>query len=139
MITVTGTADNTDFTFAVTSATSKTYPAGVYRWIQYVILTAGGSERYTVASGIVELLPDLATVQGGYDSRSHAQRMVDLLEASIEKLATDAIQELEIAGRRYVKADIATLRSMLNQYRNEVDEATSGKRRKILYAFRPTT
>lgn len=130
--------DGSSFTSTVAAATTAEYPAGTYRWIRYVTT---GSERYTIASGSVELLPDLATVQGGYDARSHASRMVTLIEDALEKFAVDAVQELEINGRRYVKADVAVLKGLLNGYKNEVaaENAQSGKRRKILMRFQTTS
>jgi hypothetical protein len=93
------TADGSDHLVSVSAATSAAYKAGDYQWTSWVTL---GSERYTVSAGRVTVLPDIAAITSpGYDSRTNAQKVLDLLDAA--KLAHGPsawTQEYEIAGRR---------------------------------------
>lgn len=140
--TVEATTSGTGFAVTVAASTSKTYPTGLYRWFSYIEKTSDASERYQLDSGTFEVLPNLAAVQGGLDARSHAVKMVALIEAALEKFATeDGIQEIDINGRRYVKTELSKLHKELALYRQEVldaeaqDRINNGQqgRRKILF------
>lgn len=131
--TLSGTINSLSIT--VTSAVSKAYTSGFYDWVLYWTKT---DEQHTDSNGNIEILPNLLALQGGVDTRSHARKMVTLIEAALEKFAEeDGVQEVEINGRRYVKADVDKLKGLLEGYRNEVAAETSpsGKRKKILYRF----
>jgi len=72
--------DGTGFLNYVAAATTKNYPDGIYVFDRYV---KKGVDRYTISSQRVELTKNLETVQGGFDSRSWAQKSLDLIEQTI--------------------------------------------------------
>lgn len=140
VFTLDGVVNN--LTIAVAATVSATYVAGVYDWTLY--WTKGAEVHTTEASDDplnpqpkVSILANLLKMQGGLDARSHAQKMVTLIEAALEKFAVDAVDEVEIAGRRYVKTDVSKLKGLLQEYRNELAAETTQKKRKIKYAFEP--
>ena len=71
-------ADGDTFETTVTAAISAVYAAGVYDFIGIV---SKGSEKYLVFDGIVEVLPN-PTASAAYDPRTHARRVLDLIEAA---------------------------------------------------------
>lgn len=84
--TVTAT-DNGDGTHLVTiaAADSVKYAPGIYHWQAYV---SRDGERYPVGEGRVEVKANFADMAGGYDSRSHARKVLDSLQAMMERKAT---------------------------------------------------
>lgn len=110
------TASGDDHLIAVPAATTAAWAAGTYTWSARVTKT---TEVYTVGSGSIELLPDLAAASGGLDARSHAVKTLEALEAWIETRDA-AVAEYEIAGRRMKFIPIGELLKMRDQYRREV-------------------
>jgi hypothetical protein len=115
---VTAANDGANFKVTITSATSKTYPSGIYRWVRQFVKISDATvySETPEQSGELNVLQDLSTVQGGYDSRSHVRRVVEALEAVIENRATKAQSEIEIAGRRIWYLSPAELRKEWEQY-----------------------
>lgn len=95
-LTLTASASNDDFVVTIPAATSANYTAGDYT---YVARVSKAGESYTVDSGRISILPNLAT-STTYDGRSWAERVLTALEATLEGRATGVELELEIAGRR---------------------------------------
>lgn len=98
------------------ASATATWPAGLYRW---VALAIKGDERLTVASGRLQVDPNLATAEPG-DVRSHAQRMLDLIEAALEKRIPKDQQSYEIDGQRLDRIPVERLNALRLQYRREV-------------------
>jgi len=73
------TADGDTHLVTVAAATTAGYAAGVYDIIGVVVKAA---EKYVVFDGIFEVLTNPATA-GAYDPRTHARRVLDLIEAAI--------------------------------------------------------
>lgn len=97
-INITSTASIDDHVVSVAAATSAAYAAGNYAWQEYV---EKSTERYTLATGQVTILPDLAGQAAGFDARSTARKTLDLIEAAMLAQGKNAwTQEYEIAGRR---------------------------------------
>lgn len=96
---ITATASGADHAVTVAAATSATYTPGWYDW-QAVVTKA--AERYTVGSGRMQVLPNLAAQSAGYDDRSQARKILELLLTAYESAATSRayVFEYEIAGRR---------------------------------------
>lgn len=80
-----------DHTVTLAAATTKPWEAGRYDWTAYVDNAAG--DRSVVATGAVIVKPDPATGLP-YDARSHARKMLEAIEATIEKRAT--AQQLDL-------------------------------------------
>lgn len=104
------------YQFAATSSQTKALPAGVYRWACYAVRK---DERQTLASGELTVLADLLQA-GAIDGRTHARRMLDLIEAALEKRIPKDQQSYEIDGMRLDRIPIERLEALRNRYRREV-------------------
>ena len=97
-IDITATASGTDYLVSVSSTTSATYTAGDYDYLAWV---EKSGERYSVGSGRITVLPNLAALNT-YDGRSDARQIYELLVAAYKTATTSRayVAEYEIAGRR---------------------------------------
>lgn len=120
-IDITATAAGLEYAIEVDAATTAGYAPGIYSWRAYVEQGTGPSRvRHTVGDGVVEIRHDLAQASAATDSRSHARRMLDAIEAALEAAAPNAaIVSITIAGRsvQYKRTDLLILR---DRYRREV-------------------
>ena len=122
-IAFTASASGADHLVSVPAATSAAWAAGSYQWVARVTKT---TEIYTVGSGTLQILPDLAAASTGYDARTHAQKTLSALESWIEGRDI-AVAEYEIAGRRLKTIGTGDLLKLRDRYRQEVkaeDNAT---------------
>lgn len=89
------------------------------------------SERYTVYSGKLKVTPNLAAISSGtYDGRSHAQKVVDAIEAVIEGRASRDQQEMWIDGEKLVRTPVADLLTLRDRYRQELAAQDDKERRR---------
>jgi len=104
--------------YRVELAASQTavWAPGLYAW---VALASRGDLRVTVAKGELQVDPNLAQLDGT-DPRSHARRMLDLIEAALEKRIPKDQQSYEIDGQRLDRIPIERLNELRVQYRREV-------------------
>jgi len=123
-IDLTATADGTDHLIDVSAATTATYDPGDYDWIAYV---SDGTSRYTVARGRLTVKPDLAAADL-YDSRSHARKVLEAVEAVLEKRATKDQASYSINGRSLARTPIADLLVLRDRYRAEVRREEAAER-----------
>jgi hypothetical protein len=100
----------------VAATETATWVPGLYRW---VALAINGDQRMTVASGTLEVGANLETAEP-FDARSHAQRMLDLIEAALEKRIPKDQQSYEIDGMRLDRIPIERLDSLRSKYRREL-------------------
>lgn len=101
----------------VDSMTSSMWAPDRYVW-QACVERIG--DRHTVASGRIEILPNLATSFGGADLRSHARRTLEAIEATIEGRASSDILSYQIAGRELRKIPLTELLTLRDHYRRDV-------------------
>lgn len=87
-------------------------------------------ERHTVYSGRLKVAPDLVAAVAGYDGRSHAQKVIDAIEAVIEGRASKDQQELQIDGERLVRIPFEELLRVRQRYRHELAAEAARERRK---------
>jgi len=97
----------------VSASNTKDWKTGQYRWQAYV---SKGSERYSVASGEMEIQPDFASRTDGYDARSHVKQVLDALEAVILKKASKDQLRYSIAGMTLEKMSPGDLIRWHNHY-----------------------
>lgn len=113
---VTLTSTETSFTVTDPKGTSFQYE----EWIQ----NADATEKYQMARGPITVLMNLQTAPPGA-TQSHAQKMVALIEAEIQRRVTDDVQSYQIGAgtgsRALVKIPIKELQSMLGIYRAQVN------------------
>lgn len=93
----TASADGTDHVVAVAAADTADLVAGVYSWVAYV---ESGAERFTVATGTVQVLPSY--VAGGVlDDRTPARKALDALNSGLAQFGSNAhVQSYSIEGRQ---------------------------------------
>ena len=110
---VTG-SDNGDGTYLVhaTAATTEGWLNGDY---SYYITATDGTDRYTVTSGSVTLLPDPAS--GNFDGRSHVKRTLDILESVVESRVEKDTVSYSIGGRSISKMDMADIQALYDKYK----------------------
>jgi hypothetical protein len=127
IISITASADDDnadDFKFSASAATTGAYTAGDYQWQLVATLT---TTRYTIATGIVTVLDNIAGRSALYDNRSHAKKVLDAIEAVIEGRASQDQMGYTIAGRSLSRTplqDLMRLRAMFKaEYDSEVATA----------------
>lgn len=99
-----------------TAADTAAWSPGAYRWAAFV---ERADTRKTVATGRLEVSPNLATAEP-YDVRSHAERMLALIEAALEKRIPKDQQSYEIDGLRLDRIPIERLDALRSKYRREL-------------------
>lgn len=114
-LTATGTAEG--HVLELGASTTAAYAPGTYSWSAYVSRAA---ERFTVATGRIEVLRNLAASTAGADLRTHARRTLDAIEATIEGRASSDVLSYEIAGRSLSKIPVAELLNLRDRYRRDV-------------------
>jgi hypothetical protein len=125
---ISSVADGDDNLISVAPATSATYTDGDYQLLPFV---DDGTDRITLTSLSVLVLPDLLAATTGVDSRSHARRMLDAIQSALESFATgERLGVVEAALReRNFKYDFQGLTTLRDYYqrlvRNEEDVARS--------------
>ena len=122
-ISIDSTASGSDHLISVSAVTSAAYVPAVYHWTAYV---QSLTERKTLFSGVLEILPNPATVTSATDPRTHAEKALEVLEAAILGKLTTSMAEYEIAGRRvknYTLKEMIELRAI---YRSEVRRQRGG-------------
>jgi hypothetical protein len=112
-INISASASGDDFLVSISAATSAAYVVGDYSFDAYA---TKGSERHTVASGKITVLPNLDTTSA-VDDRSFNQRMVDAIEDLLEGRATADVQAYQIGGRQLTKMTVDELEKWRAQYR----------------------
>jgi hypothetical protein len=116
-ITLPGTAYGDDYLFTVSSADSAGFDPGYYHW-QLEMVRDSDSERIVVDRGTFIAIPDLDANQS--DPRTHAEIMVDKIEAVLQNRADADVANYSINGRSLVKLSIDDLLKWRDYYRAEL-------------------
>lgn len=119
---LTSTADGDDYDFTISAATTAGLSAGYYKlsiWVEK------GSERHTIYESTVEIKPNLAAQTSALDTRSHAQKMLTLIETALANFAANPKTSVSIGATSYTITDLPTLHQMRNRYLNELDRLTA--------------
>lgn len=114
---------NTDGTYQVQESPANTalWKPGAYGWAR-LVEKVGARQTLTGSENQGEVLvrQDPSAAVQGYDSRSHARKTLEAIEAVIEERATKDQEEYSIAGRSLKRTPLAELRAMRDDYRAEV-------------------
>lgn len=102
----------------ISATDSDTLSAGDYWW---QAVATKGSERCTVASGQFTVTPSLEEQASGYDGRSHVKKVLDALNAMLEKRATLDQQSYSIQGRSLSRMSIEDLYTWRDKYQRMYD------------------
>lgn len=116
-IDIISTAAGSQHIIDVPATTTATWQPGSYGYSARAINTNG--EVYEVERGTLNITADMQTVTDG-DFRSHAQKVLDAIEATIEGRATIDQERYRINNRELYRTPMADLLKLRAQYRNEV-------------------
>lgn len=105
------------YLFQVSSATSAAFEVGFYHWQLEITETASGN-RIVVERGEFEAIPDLDN--NGADPRTHAEIMLDKIEALLQGRADKDVSSYSINGRSIAKMSVTDLLTWRDYYRKEV-------------------
>lgn len=118
------TANGDAFAVVVPASTTAAWDAGRYLLTEYV---TDGTQRFTLGTSDVLVVADIAAATGGVDTRSHARKVLDAIEAWLESRAPVA-GEFEFNGRRVRNYDLAELLKLRDTYRAEVQREDSRRK-----------
>lgn len=125
-------SDPTFYLFTVDSITSTDFAPGYYHWQLEITETASGN-RIVVDTGTFTALADLDV--NNTDPRTHAEIMVDKIQALLEGRADKDVSSYSIAGRSITKMSVQELIDWRDYYRRE---AKKEKRDSDIKNGRPT-
>jgi hypothetical protein len=137
---MTATADGDSHLFNIDSATTSTWLAGDYYGVARV---TDGTNVLTVGETRLTVYIQLSEQGEDYDTRTHAQKCLDSIEAVMEGRASKDIINTTIAGQSVARMTPEQLAFWRNYYRSEVSneqaaiDAANGKSngRNILMRF----
>lgn len=116
-IDVDGAAEGAEHRLAADAATTAGWVPGAY-W--YQLRATDGTDVQLVEEGQVRILEDLAAAAAGFDGRSHAERVLEAIEAVIEGRASIDQQSYRINNRELTRTPIRDLMQLRSRYRAEV-------------------
>ncbi|MEN8412360.1 hypothetical protein ABFP33_20620, partial [Acinetobacter bereziniae] len=102
----------------VSADVTKNYKSGYYSFSLRAVNDFGEVEE--IEAGSVEVITDLAAVTGQVDTRSHAKKTLEALEAVIEGRATLDQERYRLNNRELFRTPLDILIKLRNQYRAEV-------------------
>ncbi len=129
-IAITASESGSNYIIEVGSSTTASYVIGTYHWSAFI--TNSASERIQLDSGKFEVIGNLASSTA--DPRSHAAKMVDYLEATLESLAQKLASANSVSDRSNTLRSIEDTLRDLNYYKTvynrevQKDRAKSGKK-----------
>jgi hypothetical protein len=126
MITIDATADGDNHLINVVAANTAAWLPGIYRMQEYI---TKAPDQYTLSTTVVQVLLNIATQAAGLDTRTHARKVLDALEAFLEGKSVPNMK-IEIAGRLIQNHPIPELLILRDRYRVEAareEAAAAGK------------
>lgn len=115
--TITATNTGDDYLFTANSTTTADYTAGHYHY-QIEVLETSSSNRIVLDQGELDVLFDLDV--NAVDPRTHAETMLQKIEAVLENRADGDLSSYSIAGRSLTKMTPDELLTWRDYYRREV-------------------
>ena len=109
-------ADGDSYLVTVAAATTAAYASGIYDFIGWVIK---GTEKFEVFNSMIEVLPN-PTNASAYDPRSHARKVMELIEAAMEGRVPNGMESYSIGGRSINKIPLNQLRELWEKYKMDV-------------------
>jgi hypothetical protein len=106
-----------DYLVTIESSDTASKSAGDYAWQAWV---TKGTEKDMVSSGTSTLKTSL-TDGSATDTRSHAAKVLDAIEAVIESRASKDQEEVEIVGRKLKNTPLEDLLTLRSKYKAEVE------------------
>lgn len=112
-ITFNATEDSGAYRVLQQPATTNAWEPGEYRYAAYMQV---GSDRYTLDEGTVTIKPNLVDQTTGHDGRSHVKKVLEALEATIERKATRDQSALAIEGQSISRMSPEEILKWYNHY-----------------------
>ena len=103
----------------LTPAESALFEAGMYR---FQVNVTDGTDRFTIAQGVIEARPDYAEISGGIDDRSSPARIFDAITAMLERKATHDQSSLAVGGRSLSRYSWDELVRMRGHFAHQLDD-----------------
>jgi len=122
---LTSTPDGTLHAFSVAAVDTASWAAGAY-W--YSLRATDGTEVHEIETGTLSVAPDLAAVSAEHDGRTHAERVLEAIEAVIEGRASKDQDSYRINNRELRRTPVSQLLKLRDVYRQEVRRARAAKR-----------
>jgi hypothetical protein len=124
-ITITASESGSEYIVEVGQAATAAYTAGIYHWQAYIVRSSD-NERITVDSGTWEAKANRDAA--ATDPRGHVKKVLDAIEAIIEKRASKDQESYSIQGRSLGRTPIADLILLRDRYRAEYVRETRAER-----------
>lgn len=118
-------ADGTAHRLEFAAQTTSNWRAGPY---SYSLRAVRGTETVELEGGQLTVEVDLAQVGVGHDPRTHAKRVLEAIEATIEGRAGIDQESLKINNRELRRTPIADLLKLRARYRAEVQQENRRRR-----------
>lgn len=116
-------ADGDEFLVRVGPATTAQWIPGAYSWDSWVQRVDGNGnvvERYTVAQGQLEVLPNPATLTAGTDTRTAAQRALDDARTALYQW-NPAVKRYRIGEREREFNSVAEIARLITELERQVE------------------
>lgn len=114
---IVATNSGDDYLFTAASTVTANYVAGLYHY-QIEVLETSSSNRIVVDQGELDITVDLDV--NAVDPRTHAEKMLQKIEAVLENRADADVSSYSIAGRSLTKMTPEELLTWRDNYRREV-------------------
>ena len=106
-----------DYLFSASSAATSAFTAGLYHY-QIEVLETSSNNRLILDQGELDVTVDLDV--NAVDPRTHAEKMLQKIEAVLENRADADVSSYSIAGRSLTKMSPEELLTWRDNYRREV-------------------
>jgi hypothetical protein len=110
------TYETTRYRVQESSTNTAAWKSGFYSWARWV---EKSGQRVSLGQGRLEVLPDPAQMAAGVDRRSHVRRVLDALEAVIERKATHDHLQVSIDGKSIGRMNPGEILSWREKYKAE--------------------
>ena len=127
LISIGASADGDDHLFSYQFGLSALISSGKYDLLGVV---SKGSEKFLVFDGFVKVLPD-PTASAAYDPRTHAEKVLDSIEAVLESRATKEVLSFSVEGNSLSSYPHEQLLVLRSRYRIEVEREKAAERLKV--------
>lgn len=116
-------ANGAEHDFNVSHSITSGWPMGEYR---YQATATDGADKFTLGTGLVRILPDLAGSLSG--QLTHVEKTLKKVEATIEALASKEHAAINFNGRAYTMRDIGELLALRDKYKAELNSIRAAER-----------
>lgn len=127
LIALTSSPEGDEHIFSISSADSAAYPPGLYRFQQYAKLA---ENCRTIENGQVVVLADFYSQIDRFDSRTPAEKTLDTLKATYDKLAAKSLVSKSGGLASVTDKELSGFRAEIEKQEGVVLRAYRAKRRK---------